>query len=96
MHKLDDHENDAPSRCMIAMLVQLNDKMFYAPLKWCLWDDAIAMMLTQFLHTLWCNDADALDGCMYEMHKHDAHMDKLMMHNVQCAYRTHFPATKTR
>ena len=42
------------------------------------------------LHTLWCNDDDALDGCMYEIHKHDAHMDKLMMHIVQCAYRTYF------
>ena len=25
------------------------------------------------LHTLWCNDDDALDGCMYEIHEHDAH-----------------------
>ena len=46
------------------------------------------------LHTLWCNDDDALDGCMYEMHKHDAHMGKLMMHTVQCTYRTHFPRLK--
>ena len=100
MHMLDDHENDASSRCMIAMLVQCNDKMFYVQLKWCLLHDAIAMMLTQFadpiLHTLCCNDNDALDGCMYEMDKHDTHMDELMMHIVQCAYRTYFPATKSR
>jgi len=48
------------------------------------------------LHALRCNEDDAVDGCMYEMHKHDAHMDKLMMHVAHCAYRTHFPATKTR
>jgi len=48
MHMLDDHENDASSRCMIAMLVQCNDKIFYVQLKWCLLHDAIAMMLTQF------------------------------------------------
>ena len=30
MHMLDDHENDTPSRCMIAMLVQYNDGIFYA------------------------------------------------------------------
>ena len=48
MHMLDDHENDASSRGMIAMLVQCNNEMFYAQLKWCLWHDAIATMLTQF------------------------------------------------
>ena len=52
---------------------------------WCNCHDA-----DPILHTLWCNDDDALDGCMYEIHKHDAHMDKLMMHIVQCAYRTYF------
>jgi len=30
MHVLNDHENDASSRCMIALLVQCNDKIFHA------------------------------------------------------------------
>ena len=85
MHMLDDHEKDVSSRCMIAMLVQCNDKMFYTQMKWYLWHDTIATMLTQI-----CKDDDALDGCMYKMHKHDAHKDELMMHTVQCAYHTHF------
>ena len=29
MHMLDDHDNDALLRCMIAMLVQNNDGIFY-------------------------------------------------------------------
>ena len=72
MHMLDDHENDAPSRCMIAMLVQCNDKMFYAPLKWCLWPDAIATMLTQFcIHydaTMMMLSTDACMRCISMMH----------------------------
>ena len=44
---LDDHESDASSRCMIAMLVQCNDEMFYA-IEMVLMTDAIATMLTQF------------------------------------------------
>ena len=65
MHMLDDHENDASSRYMIAMLVQCNDEMFYTQLKWCLCHDAIATMLTQF-----CIHYDAMmtmlltDACM--------------------------------
>ena len=72
MHMLDDHENDAPSRCMIAMLVQCNDKMFYAPLKWCLCHDAIATMLTQFcIHydaTMMMLLTDACMKCISMMH----------------------------
>ena len=30
MHMLDDHDNDALLRCMIAMLMQYNDGTFYA------------------------------------------------------------------
>ena len=48
MHMLNDYDNDAPSKRMIAMLVQCNDKIFYVQLKWCLLHDAIAMILTQF------------------------------------------------
>ena len=65
MHMLDDHENDASSRCKIAMLVQCNDEMFYTQLKWCLLHDAFATMLTQF-----CIHSDAtmmmllMDACM--------------------------------
>ena len=65
MHMLDDCENDASSRCKIAMLVQCNDEMFYTQLKWCLLHDAFATMLTQF-----CIHYDAMtmmlltDACM--------------------------------
>ena len=94
MHMLNDHDNDALLRRMIAMLVQYNDGIFYANemvnMTWCNCHDAGPMMQAS-----WRND-DALDVCMYEIHKHDAHMDKLMMHIVQCAYRTHFPVIKTR
>ena len=30
MHMLDNHDNDALLKCMIAMLVQYNDGIFYA------------------------------------------------------------------
>ena len=72
MHMLDDHENDASSRCMIAMLVQCNDKIFYVQLKWCLLHDAIAMMLTQFcIHydaTMMMLSTDACMRCISMMH----------------------------
>ena len=64
--------DDAPSKRMIAMLVQCNDKMFYAPLKWCLWPDAIATMLTQFcIHydaTMMMLLTDACMRCICMMH----------------------------
>ena len=34
------------------------------------------------MHTPCCKDDNALDVCMYEMHKHDAHMHELMMHMI--------------
>ena len=69
MHMLEDHENDASSRCMIAMLVQCNDEMFYTQLKW---HDAFAMMLTQFcIHydaTMLMLLTDACMKCISMMH----------------------------
>jgi len=34
------------------------------------------------MHTPRCKNDNALDVCMYEMHKHDAHMHELMMHMI--------------
>ena len=48
------HDNDALLRCMIAMMVQHEDGVFHARVKWCIWHDAIAMMLAQ-----WCIHQDA-------------------------------------
>jgi len=33
---LDSHDSDALLRCMIAMVVQQNDGMFHARVKWCI------------------------------------------------------------
>ena len=44
---LDSHDDDATMKYMIAMVLQRNDGMFNAQMKWCMRHDAIAMMLTQ-------------------------------------------------
>ena len=47
-------DNDALWRCMIAMIVQHEDGVFHAQMKWRIWHDAFAMMLVQ-----WCIHHDA-------------------------------------
>ena len=68
VHMLDNHDNDALLKCMIAILVQYNDGMFHANemmhMTWCICHDADSMM-----HTPWCKDDDALVLCMYEVLK---------------------------
>jgi hypothetical protein len=67
-------------RCMIAMMMQHEDEGFYARSKWCIWHNAITMMLTK-----WCIHHDArmmilaMYACMKCM-KYDAYPHELMMH----------------
>ena len=48
------HDHNALLRYMIAMMVQHKDGVFHARAKWCIWHNAIAMMLAQ-----WCIHHDA-------------------------------------
>jgi hypothetical protein len=74
------HEHDVLWRCMIAMMVQHEDGGFHARPKWCIWHNAITMMLAQ-----WCihHDARMTMLAMYARKKCikcDAYHDEWMMH----------------
>ena len=77
------HDHDALLRCMIAMMVQHKDGVFHARAKWCIWHNAIAMMLAQ-----WCihHGAKMMMPMFYAYMrciKYDAYTDEFVMHTMQ-------------
>ena len=77
------HDHDALLRCMIAMMVQHKDGVFHAQAKWCIWHNAIAMMLAQ-----WCihHGAKMMMPMFYAYMrciKYDAYTDEFVMHTMQ-------------
>jgi hypothetical protein len=75
------HEHDALLRCMITMMVQHEDEGSHARPRWCIYHNAITMMLTK-----WCihYDARMMIFAMYarmKCMKYDAYCyHELMMH----------------
>jgi hypothetical protein len=61
------HEHDALLRCMITMMVQHEDEGSHARPRWCIWHNAITIMLTK-----WCihHDARMMILAMYETCMH--------------------------
>jgi hypothetical protein len=77
------HECDALLRCMIALMVHHEDEGSHARPRWCIWHNAITMMLTK-----WCihHDARMMMLVMYAHNKcikYDKYPHELMMHMIR-------------